>query len=159
FIADYTNKLNPVIQLLKLGINFSSKDWKPEHQEALDYMKEYLLKEPCLAPFRPDFDNILHTDASHLGLGCVFVQRNPKTGEEKPVYFLSRILTAAEMNYGISELEAAAVLFGIAVLRQYLIGKPFTVVTDHMPLREIARINQGNTRLTRMALKITQYQV
>src|SRR5215813_3855911 len=155
FVKDYSTIMHPLFQLLKA----KRFRWNKECQRALDQMKDYLLKEPCLAPFRPDFDNILHTDASHTGLGVVFLQRNPETLEEKPVYYLSWTLSVSELNYGITELEASAILYGVTVLKHYLIGKPFEVVTDHQPLVELHRINQGNTRLTRIALKLSHYQM
>ena len=157
FIPNYTKILYPIFQLLK-----SKKEplpWTAEHQKILDEMKEYLLKEPCMAPYNPDFENVLHTDASLFGLGCVFMQKNPETGIERPVYYLGRTLNSAEKRYAPSELEATAILYGVTVLKHYLVGKPFTVVTDHLPLVDLARINQGNTRLTRIALKLSQYQM
>lgn len=41
----------------------------------------------------------------------------------------------AERNYSTTEQEALAVVCSIAHWRVYLVGKPFTVICDHRPLR------------------------
>jgi hypothetical protein len=95
YIPNYARIMTPLFQLLKKPRNFK---WEPKHQKVLETIRDFLLKEPCLAAYNPEYENILYSDASHEGLGVVFCQKNPKTGIEKPVYFLSRSISPAERN-------------------------------------------------------------
>ena len=51
--------------------------------------------------------------------------------------YVSRILSAAEKNYSNVELEALATVWSLLRMRQLLIGRQFTLVTDHKPLLAI----------------------
>ncbi len=73
----------------------------------------------------------LQTDASDTGLGAVMSQI--QEGEEHPVLYISRKLTPAERDYATVEKEALAVKWAVLELRYYLLGRKFTLVTDHAP--------------------------
>jgi len=59
----------------------------------------------------PDFIKrfILETDASGVGLGAVFFQKQ-SSGQIAPIVYTSQTLKQHEARYGISELEALAVV-------------------------------------------------
>ena len=44
-------------------------------------------------------------------------------------------MNAAKMNYPIDERELLAIIHALRVWRQYLLGKPFKIVTDHHSLQ------------------------
>ncbi len=74
--------------------------------------KEVLLSSsPVLA--YPNFTQgfILHTDTSGQGLGAVLEQE--VDGSSHPVAYASRTLTKSEKNYGITDLEALGVVWGL----------------------------------------------
>ncbi|KAL1276145.1 hypothetical protein QQF64_035768 [Cirrhinus molitorella] len=74
---------------------------------------------------------LLQMDASDTGLGAVLSQ--VQEGEEHPVLYISRKLTPPERNYAAVEKEALAVKWAVLELRYYLLGRKFTLVTDHAP--------------------------
>ena len=99
---------------------------------------------------------ILHTDASMLGLGAVLsVERK---GEELPVAYFSKHLTAAEKNYSASELECLAVVKAVDHYAIHLLGQEFTVITDHQALTALRDSHKLNGCLMRWALALQAYQ-
>ncbi len=84
----------------------------------------------------PDFTKtfILYTDACGIGLGAVLTQKK-EDGKERAIAFISRHLKPAEKNYSTIEQEALAIVWAIGKFRTYLYGRPFTVATDHAPLK------------------------
>ena len=79
----------------------------------------------------PDFSKqfILETDASGLGLGAILSQEQSDR-LIAPIAYASRTLQQHEANYGISELEALAVVWATKHFTVYLYGHPCDVYTD-----------------------------
>ena len=102
----------------------------------------------CCKPvlITPDFSLplIVHTDASEVGLGGVLSQ--VRAGEEHPITYISRKLLPNERNYSTVEKEALAIKWTLDRLRYYLLGREFTLVTDHEPLRWMAAAKDTNAR-------------
>ena len=66
-------------------------------------------------------------------MGATLLQPEPDDSL-LPVAYTSRILTSAEQNYSQIERESLAIVFGVTKFRQYLLGRHFTLLTDHKPL-------------------------
>ena len=96
-------------------------------------------------------ENQINCYASSAGLGAALEQRSP-TGWHT-VAFASHFLNSNEERYSINELELSGVVWSLDCFRYYLLGKSFTVITDHRALLLITkehRFNKSyNSRLTR----------
>ena len=55
-------------------------------------------------------------------------------GSRHPVAYASRQTNAAEAKYAPTELEVAALVYGVNHFEVYLLGNAFTVYTDHQAL-------------------------
>lgn len=84
------------------------------------------------------------------------MQSVDRDGQDLPVAYFSKRLTPTEQNYSvITELECLAVVKAIDHFAIHLLGKEFTVVTDHTALKHSHR---PNGRLMRWALALQVYQ-
>ena len=129
----------------------SKVNWKEEHQDVLVKLIDCLMKPPVIA--YPNFEEpfILHTDASHQGLGAVLYQR--QNGIIRVIGHGSRTLTPSEQNYHLhsGKLEFLALKWSITEhFRDYLYySKNFTVFTDNNPLTYVlssAKLNATGLR-------------
>ncbi len=154
FIPDFSSLAAPLTDLTRKG-QPERVIWSPETEEAFHQIKRALTEEPVLQA--PDFGCpfLLQMDASEAGLGAVLSQ--VQEGEEHPVLFISRKLTKAERNYATVEKEALAVKWAVLELRYYLLGRKFTLLTDHAPLQWMARAKDTNARVTRWFLALQDF--
>jgi hypothetical protein len=133
FIQDYSHHAEPLTALTRKKNKFS---WKPAAQQAFEYLKQQILKEPILT--RPDYTKpfILYTDASDYAIGGILGQRDDN-GKEHIVKFLHKTLSQTERHYGATEREAFAAIWCITKCRPYLLQQRFQLITDHSSLKWI----------------------
>lgn len=101
----------------------------------------------------------LHTDGScTAGIGVILCQRDPRNNRANAVSFASRSLSPAEKNYGVSEVEALAIVWGIKKFAHYLTATKCTVITDHQALQNLQNKNTDiRGRLRGWALSLQQH--
>lgn len=106
----------------------------------------------------PDFSLpfVLQTDASDIGLGAVLFQRHG--GSERVISYASRKLTDREQKYSTTEKECLAIIWAIQKHEHYLEGYEFTVVTDHMSLKWLLKLENPKGRLARWLMLIQQFK-
>lgn len=97
----------------------------------------------------PDFERpfVLQTDASDIGLGAVLFQRDGDT--EKVVSYCSRKLTPSEQKFSTTEKECLAIVWAVDKTQHYLEGYEFTVITDHLSLKWLLKLENPKGRLAR----------
>ena len=110
--------------------------WSPACERAFQKLKGLLIKAPLLAFSEFDCRFLLDTDASGVGLGAVLTQKH-NDGSVRPVVYASRTLQPHEQNYGVTELEALGVIWGVRHFRHYLYGHHCDVFTDHEALKAL----------------------
>lgn len=156
FIENRAVTLYPLYQLLKKNTKW---EWDDDCQRAFDHVKAILTTSPVLRIFEPNHDTYLYTDASRKGIGAVLKQSDPNdaTKTQYVIGYFSRSLLPCQARYTVTELELLAVVSAIDYWHYYLIGKRFTVYTDHAPLKAVGKIGKPNTRLFNWAVKLKQY--
>lgn len=154
FIPNFSSLASPLTDLTRKG-QPEKVCWTPSAEEAFSQVKAALTSSPVLRA--PDFSCpfLLQTDASDTGLGAVLSQI--QEGEEHPIIYISRKLSPAERKYAAVEKEALAIRWAVLELRYYLLGRKFTLVTDHAPLQWMARAKDTNARVTRWFLALQDF--
>ncbi|XP_039532215.1 uncharacterized protein LOC120482205 [Pimephales promelas] len=158
FVPNYSDLASPLTDLTKKGAP-DTVQWTEQCQQAFTQIKAALCGGPLL--HAPDFSLpfILQTDASDRGLGAVLAQE--VEGEERPVLYISRKLSKRETMYSTIEKECLAIRWAVLTLRYYLLGREFTLCSDHAPLQWLHRMKDTNARITRwyLALQPFKFQV
>lgn len=86
-----------------------------------------------LAHFNPKLPLLLACDALSYGIGTVLALRMPD-GSKQLIGYTSHTLNSAKRNYSQIEKEGLSCIFGVKWSYSYLLGHPFTLITDHKPL-------------------------
>jgi hypothetical protein len=76
----------------------------------------------------------VYVDASNFSIGSVLSQKDIK-GHDRPIYFASRQLRAAEKNYLVTEREGLGMVYSVQKYRHYLLGYKFRFHVDHDALK------------------------
>jgi hypothetical protein len=103
--------------------------WDHKCEESFLELKRRLTTAPILALPDPGKSFKVYYDALKQGLGCVLMQ------DRRVVAYASRQLITHTGNYPTHDLELAAVVFSLMILRHYLYGARFEVFSDHKRLR------------------------
>ena len=130
FLPNLSTKLRPLYQLLKRGTRWH---WDKSRAEAFEAAKNALQDDTLLVHYDSNRQLVLACDASPYGLGAV-LSHIMDDGQERPIAYASRTLTAAEKNYSQLEMEALGVVFAVQKFHNYLYGREFIIESDHRPL-------------------------
>ena len=76
--------------------------------------------------------------------------------EGQPIAFASKSLTDTETRYTNIERELLAIVFACQQFNTYVLGRPFTVESDHKPLEMIHQKSLASAppRLQQMLLQL-----
>ena len=70
-------------------------------------------------------------------------------GEKRVIAYGNQTLSTAERNYCVTDRELLAVRFFMDYYRQYLLGRPFLVRSDHQALRWLFSLRNPKDRIAR----------
>ena len=129
FISNFSSILAPLYNLTMNNVPFV---WSAIHEQAFCKIKKELGKANLLSNYNPDSELILEVDASPIGIGSVLKQKiNDKIST---IAFASKKLSQSECNYSQIDKEAYAIIFGVRKFSKFLLGRKFTIKSDHKPL-------------------------
>jgi len=96
-------------------------------------------------------------DASDYVVGVVLGQRKDK----KPyvIYYTSKTLNSAQMNYTTTEKELLAVVFACDKFRSYLVGSLVVVFSDHVALKYLLSKKDSKARLVQWILLFQEFDI
>ena len=158
FLPNISSRLAPLYKLLQKRIPWS---WRDEQQQAFQKAKEALTSADVLVHYDPNKKLILSCDASPYSVGAV-LSHKMDDGTEHPVACASRTLSPAEKKYAQLDKEGLAIVFGVRHFHHYLLGRRFTIYSDHKPLQYLFSENKAiptmaSARIQRWALTLSAY--
>ncbi|XP_028051369.1 uncharacterized protein LOC114256014 [Camellia sinensis] len=124
----------------------------PAEMKELKVQLQDLLDKGFIRPSVSPWGAPVH-DASHKGLGCVFMQNG------KVIAYASRQLKPDEKNYPTHDLELAVVVFSLKIWRHYLYGTTCEVYTDHKSLKYLFTQKELNMRQRQWLELIKDYDL
>ena len=130
FVPNFSELAAPLHALTRKNCPFL---WTENCDSSFNALKQRLTQAPVLSLPHDQGTFVLDTDASNHGIGAVLSQI--QNGEEKVIFFASRLYSDAEKRYCVTRKELLAVVFYMKQMRQYLLGRPFLVRTDHAALQ------------------------
>ncbi len=153
-VPRYADVSEALACLTRTGVPFN---WGSLQKEALASIKETLLSNEVLAHVKPEADLHLFTDASDVGAGGVLM--TGKGDDARPVMYFSKTLTATQRRWSTFEQEGFAIYFCVMKASQLLLGRQFTIHTDHRNLSYIQTATNAKVVRWRMALECYDYRI
>ena len=145
----------PLLAITRNGHEFM---WRPIHKKSFAEIKALAAKTPVLKPINPDLADPIWVvcDASASGVGAFYGQG--KSWENcRPAGFMSRKFKEAQQNYRVFEMETLAILEALTKWEDKLIGRTFTVITDHQSLEFFLKQKHLSGRQARWAEYLSRF--
>lgn len=154
FIKDFSKIARPLCALLHKDVAFNFTD---ECLKAFNKLKELLTTAPIIQAPDWNLPFELMCDASDYAVGAVLGQRPAKFPHV--IYYASRTLNDAQLNYSTTEKELLAVVFALEKFRSYLLGTKVIVFSDHAALRYLMTKQDAKPRLIRWMLLLQEFDI
>ncbi|XP_050156648.1 uncharacterized protein LOC126630561 isoform X2 [Malus sylvestris] len=154
FMKDFSKISRPLCRLLQKDVSF---DMNKECVVAFNKLKELLSTAPVIMPPDWSLPFELMCDASDYAVGAVLGQRVNKVPHV--IYYASRTLNDAQLNYSTTEKEFLAVVFALEKFRSYLIGTKIIVFSDHAALKYLLTKKDAKPRLIRWILLLQEFDL
>ena len=154
FVPHLSHHTEPLRAMLKQDAIFN---WDPMANDSFQRIKNLIAKtaNQPLKYYDRTKPVTVQADASQRGLGACLIQ------DGQPIAFASKSLTDTETRYANIERELLAIVFACQRFNTYVLGRPFTVESDHKPLEMIHQKSLASAppRLQRMLLQLQRYDL
>ena len=154
FIKDFSQNAKPLSNLLVQGIPF---EFDSQCLQAFTVLKDKLISAPIVVAPDWSFPFELMCDASDYAIGAVLGQKREKIFQV--IYYASRTLNDAQLNYATTEKELLAIVFAFDKFRPYLIGNKVVMHTDHSAIKYLMTKKDAKPRLIRWVLLLQEFDV
>ncbi|CAA0819825.1 Unknown protein, partial [Striga hermonthica] len=153
FIAQSAEKSFPFFKELKKGSRF---EWTSQAQHAFERLKEFLAELPLLTKPEPGDTLVVYLSVGHEAISSVLIKE--EHGQQKPIYYASRILQGAERRYSDVEKAALTLISTARKLRPYFLVHKVMVRTNY-PLKDTMGRPSASGRMVKWAVELGEYNV
>ena len=154
FIRDFSKITKPLCALLMKDNSFN---FTKECLDSFNRLKKELTSAPIITAPDWNLPFELMCDASDYAVGAVLGQRKDK--KLHVIYYASKVLNEAQINYATTEKELLAVVFAFDKFRSYLVGSKVIVYTDHSALKYLLTKKDAKPRLIRWILLLQEFDI
>eukprot|EP00253_Pinus_taeda_P019898 PITA_19898 len=125
--------------------------------EAFKELKKLVSTAPVLRGPNWNLPFQISSDASDTTIGSVLGQEEDK----KPyaIYYISKNLSSAKLNYTVTEKEFLAVIHAVNKFRHYITGYSVVLYTDHSAIKYLANKLVTNARITRWLILLQEFDI
>jgi hypothetical protein len=120
-------------------------------------LKKILMSTPIIQPPNWGVSFEIMCDASDYAVGAVLGQSVNKLPHV--IYYASRTLNDAQLNYSTTEKELLAVVFVLDKLRSYLLGSKIIIYSDHAALMYLFFKKDAKSCLIRWILLLQEFDI
>jgi hypothetical protein len=154
FIKDFSKITKPLTHLLQKDVSF---DFDEKCIAAFRTMKSALVSAPIIQPL--DWSQLFEImcDVSDYAVSAVLGQR--KEGRVQAVYYASKTLNHAQLNYATTEKELLAVVCTFEKIRSYIVNSKDIVYTDHAAIKYLLAKKDAKPRLICWILLLQEFDV
>ncbi|XP_026396562.1 uncharacterized protein LOC113291217, partial [Papaver somniferum] len=154
FIKDFSKISRPLCSLLSKDVAFN---FDAACVKAWEELKTLLTTAPIVRPPDWKLPFELMCDASDYAVGAILGQRVDRL--PYVIYYASKTLNDAQLNYSTTEKELLAVVFALDKFRSYLIGSKIIIYTDHATLKYLLSKKDAKARLIRWILLLQEFDL
>lgn len=154
FINDFSKITKPLCQLLHHDVPYI---FSQECMNAFKLLKKALISAPIVKTHDWTKPFELMCDANDFAFGVVLGQRHNKVFHT--IYYASRTLIEAQINYTTTEKELLAVVFAFDKFISYLVGTKAIVYTEHAAIKYISAKKNAKPRLIRCVLLLQEFDL
>ena len=154
FVKRYAETTAPLYSLLRKHARFK---WTDEHTRAFQTLRQALLDNTILAHYDPQAPIRVYVDASSTAAGATVLQFDDSLQCYRPLAFISRRLSPAEMKYGIYEKELAGLVYALKSFRYLLLGIRFELFVDNKALSFWKTAPDKSGKLARFLAYVSEF--
>ena len=154
FIKAFSKIAKPLSDLLMQGVVFTFDE---QCKQAFMTLKGKLISAPIVVTLDWASPFELMCDASDFAVGAILGQKKDKVF--RAIYYASRTLNEAQLNYATTKKELLAIVFAFHKFRTYLIGNKVIVHTDHSTIKYLMDKKDAKPRLIRWVLMLQEFDL
>ncbi|KAI0495533.1 hypothetical protein KFK09_021834 [Dendrobium nobile] len=155
FLARSGDKYLPFFKILR-GARNSGFQWTDECQEAFEQLRKYLASPPLLSKPTSGEKLYLYIAVSAQAISSVLVREENAT--QRPVYYVSKILSETEGRYPLADKTALALVYSARKLRPYFHAHSIGVYTN-LPLKSILQKPEASGRLVKWSVELGEFDI
>ena len=123
---------------------------------AFEQLKNYMAEPPLLSKPVEGENLYVYLAVSEQALSAVLGREESKV--QKPVYYVSKVLHGAELNYSVIEKFSLAMITASRKLRPYFQSHKIEVLTDQ-PLHNVIHSPKASGRSIKWAIELGEFDI
>ncbi|CAL2231673.1 unnamed protein product [Prunus armeniaca] len=155
FIPGLAATMSAFTPLLKKGKRY---EWSEKCQEAYKRVQQIITKLPTMKAPIPGLPLKLYLAATNTAVGALLAQ-DDHSGEESPIYYVSRQLRGSEVRYPKTELLCLALVYAAQRLRHYFLAHKLHLMVKSDPVRYLLTRPILSGRLARWLLQLSEFDI